>query len=399
MKKYDFETAVPRYDIGAPKWLQIKRFFPEEPEGIIPFSVADMELKLAPEISEGLIKFIEKYQIGYGKPTPKYFEAVKLWMKKRHNWDIETDWIVLSKGVINAFHEVVRTYSDEGDGIIMFTPIYYPMYAAITKNNRHLVESPLINNGTQYDIDFEQFEEIAKDPKNKVLLFCSPHNPGGRVWTKEELERIGKICIENDIIIGSDEIHFDILAPGVKHTVFSTISPEIAERTIIMTAPSKTFNLAGFETSNIIISNKELREQFIKAIERTFMDVRSNLLGMEACRLAYTEGDAWVDQVLELIDHNRQLVEDFYKKEMPQITCMKLEGSYLLWMDFSKLGIEDDELNRILREEAKLFFDDGQMFGKSGEGYQRWNLACPSKYIEEGLLRLKEALSKYVDFK
>lgn len=392
MKSYDFETVTPRYDIGAPKWLAIKNAFPDpkDRENIIPFSVADMELELAPEIRDGLKSFLDHYPVGYGKPTPEYLGAVCGWMKKRHNWDIKPEWIVCTRGVVNAFHECVRTYAQEGQGVIMMTPIYYPMYNAIRRNNRVLAECPLIDRGTGYEIDFNLLEELASKPENTMLLFCSPHNPGGRVWTREELEKIAEICIRNHVVICSDEIHFDLIMPGYQHTVFASLSEEVAQNCVIMTAPSKTFSLAGLETSNIIIPNEQLRKMFVTDVEKTFMDARCCLLGFEACRIAYTECGEWLDQVIELIHHNEMIVLDFLKKEFPEVTCHRMEGTYLLWMNFKSLNLDPKVLADRMRMGAKMFMDDGFVFGKSGEGYERWNLACPTKYVEEALERLKK---------
>lgn len=395
MKNYDFETVKPRYEIGAPKWLEIEKYFPDRPAGIIPFSVADMELPMAPEIRTGLKAFIDTYPLGYGKATKAYVQAVCNWMKKRHNWDIKPEWLVYTRGVVNAFHECVRTFTRVGDGVIMCTPIYYPMYGAILKNGRKLAECPLLNKGNRYEIDFDLLEELARKDENKMIIFCSPHNPGGRVWTREELSRVADICIRNHVLIASDEIHFDLLAPGVEHTVFANVSPEVAQHCVIMTAPSKTFNLAGLETSNIIIPNDTLRKQFRQEIQYTFMDDRCSLLGFEACRLAYTECSDWLDQLNALVARNAKVVVDFLKKEFPSVQCMDLEGTYLLWMDFSSLKIDPKEMSEALRREGKLFFDDGFVFGQVANGYERWNLACPTKYVEEALPRLKSVLDKH----
>ena len=394
MKQYDFTTVTPRYEIGAPKWLAIKKYFPDMPKDIIPFSVADMELPMAPEIVNGLQKFINKYPLGYGKATPEYKNAVCNWMKTRHNWEIKSEWLVSTRGVVNGFYECVKAFTALGEGVIMFTPSYYPMYTSISCNNRKLAECPLINTGKRYEIDFDLFEKLAADPKNKMLLFCSPHNPGGRVWSREELEKVGKICLKNNVIIASDEIHFDLLAPGVQHTVFASVSPEIANNCIVMTAPSKTFNLAGLETSNIIISNEKLRKRYLQEIATTFMDDRCCLLGFEACRIAYEQCADWLDQVNALIYKNRCMVVNFLAKEIPEVVCMDMEGTYLLWMDFSKLGIESKELAEMLKKDAKLFFDDGYLFGASANGFERWNLACPTSYVEAGLQRLKNTINK-----
>ncbi|UUX34059.1 MalY/PatB family protein [Fundicoccus culcitae] len=394
MKQYDFETVEPRYDVCAGKWSEIEEYFPDRPKDIIPFSVADMELPIAPEISEGLIEYIKKYPLGYANVTPEFNDSIQAWIDRRHNWSISTEWIVPVRGVIPGFKLAVQAYTKVNEGVILMTPVYYPMYSAIEGNNRKIVACPLINKQYQYEIDFDLLEKLAKDDNNTMLLFCSPHNPGGRVWTKDELARVAEICIENNVLICSDEVHFDLTAPGVTHHIFASLSEEVANHSVILTAPSKSFNVAGLESAYAIIPNEILRDQFIEANLKVFNSNRVVSLGFEATRLAYTEGEAWFDQVKQLIDKNHKIVIEFFEKEIPTIKCMDLQGTYLLWMDFSGLGIEDEVLTPLLKKEAKLFFDDGLMFGEEGRGYQRWNLAAPTKYIEEALLRLKDTITK-----
>lgn len=395
MSNYDFETVIRRTGVGSGKWDEIQNTLGYTPEGVIPFSVADMEFVTQPEIVEGLKHFLDTSVLGYAQPTREYKEAVKGWMKRRHGWEIENDWIQDTHGVINAFFTAVKAFTKEGEGVMLMTPVYYPMYFAAERNNRVLVENRLVRTGNTYEIDFEDFEKKAKDDNTKLLILCSPHNPSGRVWTKEELERIGRICIDNHVLIVSDEIHFDLLMPGYHHTVFASISGEFAENCIVCTAPSKTFNLAGLQTSNVIIKNRKLRERFLEELRKDDGNPKCNILGLEGCRLAYEKCEGWLEEAIQVIDRNRRLVEDFMAKEFPQVQVMKLEGTYLLWMDFNGLGIECHELARILKEEAYLFFDEGYIFGEMGAGFERWNLACPTKYVEEGLERMKKALSKY----
>lgn len=396
MKNYDFETVICREGVGSGKWDEISKTLGYTPEGVIPFSVADMEFMTAPEIVEGLKRFLDTNVLGYAQPTDAYKNAVKSWMKKRHGWDIDTQWIKDTHGVINAFFTAVKAFTKEGEGVMLMTPVYYPMYFAVSRNNRVLVENKLIRTGDTYEIDFDDFEEKAKDENTKLLILCSPHNPSGRVWSQEELERIGRICIDNHVLIVSDEIHFDLISPGYHHTVFASISEEFAQNCIVCTAPSKTFNLAGLQTSNVIIPNEKLREQFFGEMLKEDGNPKCNILGLEGCRLAYEHCEEWLEQVLTVIDRNRQIVTDFMAREFPQVQIMKLEGTYLLWMDFNGLGIECHELARILKEEAYLFFDEGYIFGDMGAGFERWNLACPTRYVEEGLERLKKVLDKYV---
>ncbi|KOA20829.1 cystathionine beta-lyase PatB [Clostridium homopropionicum DSM 5847] len=391
--KYNFSSVTPRYFVGSKKWNEIHEFLPGFAGDIVPFSVADMEFENAPEIREGLKAYIDKYILGYADPTKEFKDAVCSWMERRHNWHVKPEWILSSTGVIKAFYTAIRAFTKPGEGVMLMTPIYYPMYTAIEKNNRKLVKTSLVNLDGRYEVDWMDFEEKAKEPNTKLLILCSPHNPCGRVWTREELQRIGRICIDNGVIICSDEIHFDIVMPGYQHTVFASISEEFAQHSIICTAPSKTFNLAGMQTSNIIIPNKELREEFRNVELTECINPKCNILGYEANRIAYEECENWLEECLTVINKNRLMVEAFMEKEFPAVKITPLEGTYLLWMDFNALGIDYRDLAKLLREEAQLFFDDGYIFGDEGKGFERWNLACPTRYIEEGLERMKIALS------
>ncbi len=392
--KYDFQTVINRSNTGSAKWEQMKKLHPHLTENIVPFSVADMELKNAPEIVEGLKKYIDDTILGYTIPTESYLDSVCSWMKKRHNWDINAEWIVGSAGVVSAFFSAIKAFSNPGDGIIIMTPVYYPFYFSIEKNHRKLVKNPLINTGSSYVIDYEDLEKKTQDPSNKILLFCSPHNPTGRVWSREELEKIGEICLRNNVLIISDEIHFDLIMPDHKHTVFASISEELANNMVVCTAPSKTFNLAGMQASNIIIPNKQLRDGYLKEIESSgFFSL--GILSYKACEIAYMQCEDWLDQLIELIYHNHLELKKYIEENIPVIKVYDLEGTYLQWMDFSGLGISNEELEKLMHEEAMLFFDEGYLFGEEGNGYQRMNIACPTKVMMEGLERLRETLKNY----
>lgn len=391
---YDFNTILPRKNCGSMKWDELNAY--HCPEDIIPFSVADMELCTMPEIVEGLKKFLDQSILGYANPTPAYKDSVVQWMKRHHNWDASPEWIIDTPGVIHAFFSAVHAFTKPGDGILLMTPVYYPMYFAAQRNGRKLVSSSLINTNGVYTIDFEDFEAKAKLPDTRLCILCSPHNPSGRVWTVEELQRIHEICLANNVLVCSDEIHNDLIMPGHKHTVFASLSEEAAQNSIICTSPSKTFNLAGLQTSNIFIPNKTYRERFYAELLRHDGNPKCNILGLEGCRLAYTCGDAWLSQLLTLLETNRQLVTGFLHTHYPEVHVSPLEGTYLLWMDFRPLGIEPHALSRILKEEAYLFFDDGFIFGDLGAGFERWNLACPTHFISEGLKRLDNTLQQYL---
>lgn len=394
--KYNFETIGKRYHTGSKKWNELLDNGVREDEDIIPFSVADMEFNTAPEIVSALKEELDHFVLGYANPTEEYLDAVCRWMKERHGWDAKPEWILPAAGVIDAFFEAVKVFTKEGEGVMLMTPVYYPMYHAVNFNHRKLVDCPLVNKGDHYEIDFEDFERKAADENTKLLILCSPHNPCGRVWTHEELTRIGEICLKNHVLVVSDEIHFDLVMPGYKHIVFPSLSEEIANNCVLCTAPSKTFNLAGLQTSNIFIPNPELRAQYFEALKRTNPNPKCNLLGYRACEAAYRHCAPWLEQAIQVIDANRKLVEGFLAKEFPQIKVTRLEATYLLWMDWRGLGLPSKELERINHQEAKLFFDEGYVFGAQGDGFERWNLACPTRYVQEALDRMKAAYKKYV---
>lgn len=391
---YNFTSVNKRYHTGSAKWEEIRKILPGFDGDIVPFSVADMEFENAPGIREGLKKYIDTYVLGYANPTEEYYQAICGWMKRRHHWEIKKEWIIRTPGVIKAFFTAVNAYTKPGEGVMLLTPSYYPMYAAISENHRKRVSCSLVNRGGRYEIDWEDFEAKAKLPDTKLFILCSPHNPSGRVWTVDELTRMGRICIDNDVVICSDEIHFDIVMPGYQHHIFADLGEEFAQHSVICTAPSKTFNLAGLQNSNIIIPNKELYDRFYGLLCTEMTNPKCNILGYEANRIAYEECDEWLRQCLHVIDTNRKLVESYLSEHFPEVVVTPLEGTYLLWMDFNAMSIPYKELGEFLKKEAQLFFDDGYLFGEEGNGFERWNLACPTRYIEEGLERMKAAFDK-----
>lgn len=389
---YDFETLVPRNKMGSIKWEEMKRINPNVSQDIVPFSIADMEFKNPPEIMEGLKKYLDEVILGYTMPTEAYYDAVINWMKKKHNWSIDKESIVLTPGIVSALLTAVRAFLKPGDGVILLTPVYYPFFMAAKANQCSIVESQLKFNGTQYEIDFEDLEEKAKDPANKMLLLSNPHNPVGRVWTEEELKHIGRICIDNNVLIISDEIHFDLIMPGCRHTVFSNISKEFAGHSIICTSPSKTFNLAGMHTSNIIISNEEIRKKFTEA-NRNIGSGDLNTLGYKACELAYNKCEKWLEELIGVIEGNRKYFAGFMEENIPEIKPVRMEGTYLQWFDCRGLGMTYQELEHFMTQKAMLFLDEGYIFGHGGEGFERINLACPRHVLEKALVNFKKHLN------
>jgi cystathionine beta-lyase len=389
MTAYDFTTVVDRSAMGSAKWITMKQANPNVPAGIPPFSVADLDISNAPEIIDGLKDFLNTAVLGYTMATPEYIQSIVDWMKRRHAWSVAPEWITQSAGVVPAFFAAVRAFTEPGEGVIIQTPAYYPFYMAIELAHRTVARNPMVEADGHYGIDFDNLTDLAKDPKNRVLLFCSPHNPTGRVWTRRELERIAGIVCDNDLVLISDEIHFDLVMPGYHHTVFASVCDEIAQRSIICTAPSKTFNLAGMATSNIIIPNEELRAKFTAELTASgfFMP---NCLGYEACRLAYTKGEPRLQELIDLIARNHDLVKDYFAKYFPDLHVFDLEGTYLQWIDFRPLGKSADELERINTDRAMVFFDEGKVFGEEGVGFERMNLATPTAAVVAALERLRQ---------
>jgi putative C-S lyase len=352
-----------------------------------------MEFPVQPEIVSGVKDFLDHLVLGYAVPTPAYSQAVVNWMKRRRSWEVREEWIVQTPGVVSALYNGVEAYTESGDGVIIMPPVYYPFTMAVAENGRELVRVPLVQDGMTYTIDYTALEEKARDPRNKLLIFCSPHNPVGRVWTEEELLRVAEICLRNGVLVISDEIHFDLLLPGFTHTVYAALSEEAARNCIVCTAPSKTFNLAGMQTSNVVVPNKEMREKLKARILKSAFH-NPGVLGLKTCEIAYTQCEGWLDELLQVVAANYRLLKDFMGKNLPMIDVFPLEGTYLAWMDFRALGLDYKALEEFMIHDAELFLDEGAMFGIEGRGFERMNIACPSAVLEEALERLLKALKR-----
>ncbi len=388
--KYDFETLIDRSGCGSLKWNSMLEHKAEIPAGIVPFSVADMEFKNAPEILQGLKDYVDSHVFGYSVPTEEYLLTVCNWMKQRHDWEIKPQDIVCTHGVVPALAMLIAALCSPGDGVILMPPVYYPFFGVIEKNGCKPARCPLIYQNGSYRIDFELLEKTAAKKENKLLLFCSPHNPVGRVWTIEELQRVEEICRRHNVRIISDEIHFDLILPGHRHTVFSKAA-KYPEEIIVCTAPSKTFNLADLQTSNIILQREEDREKLARVRDRIF-DHAPSSIGLEACRIAYQKGLPWLEEALEVIAENYRFTVEFLSCRLPKIKPVELQGTYLLWLDCTALQKTAPQLEELMVNEANLFLDEGYLFGKEGAGFERVNLACPRWVLEEGLCRLEKAL-------
>lgn len=389
--KYDFETLVVRDKKGSSKWQDMMKIGGSVPQGVAPLSVADADLKLAPEIQEGLIDFLKSDPVfGYSCAQEDYYQTVISWMDRKLGYKIKKDWIVVSNGVVPALNDGVCALTEENDGVIVFTPVYYPFYKAITNHHRQIIRCPLINHQGHYSIDFELFEKLAQNSQNKLLILCSPHNPVGRVWTLKELEKIADICLKNNVLVISDEIHADLILPGHQHIPFATLGSKVADITITCTAASKSFNIAGLQGANIIIKNPDLRQQFQDAQSKRGFHAL-NTISYEATRLAYSKGEHWLKEFIALIETNYMVLSAFISEKLPNIIVTPLEGTYLVWLDLRAYQMSYQELEQRMKH-AYLFLDEGYVFGSEGEGFERMNIAVPTTVLISALERLYEEL-------
>ena len=390
--KYNFNEIIDRKGTNCLKYdFALER---GKPEGVLPLWIADMDFKAPPLVLERLSEIVNHGIFGYSDSKEKYFSVLKDWLERRFGWEVQEEWLVKTPGIVFAIACAIHAFTKEGDAVLIQQPVYYPFSETILDNERKLVNSPLKRNGDRYEIDFEDFEEKIVQEQVKLFIFCSPHNPVGRVWKKEELKKVGEICLKHGVIVVSDEIHSDFVYSGHKHTVFASLSKEISDITITCTAPSKTFNIAGLQISNIFIENPVLREKIKKAIARTGYS-QVNQIGLAACQAAYEGGEEWLEELKVYLAENIEYTREFLKEHLPKITLIEPEGTYLLWLDFKAYGLTEEEREELIVNEAGLWLDSGSMFGPDGEGYERINIACPRKTLEKALDQLKEVFSKY----
>ncbi len=386
--KYNFDEQIERANTECVKYDLRKELFGNE--NVIPLWVADMDFRTPDFVIEAMKKRLKYEVFGYALYPPKLYNSICRWVEKRHNYNIKSSWISFTPGIIPAISTSITAYTQPGDKILVMPPVYQPFFFSVTNNGRQLVENVLIEKNLKYEIDFEDLEIKLSDKRLKMLIFCSPHNPVGRVWTKEELERIGELCLKHDVILLSDEIHSDLIIANRKHIPIASLSPEIAEKTIMCIAPSKTFNMASLTASAVIISNEKLKYEFDKTIDK--IHLFGNSFSIEAMTAAYEKGEEWLEQLLTYIRGNYNFLKNYIKKFIPAVKVAPLEGTYLCWLDFSALRLEPDELQKLITEKARLGLNDGRMFGKGGENFQRINIACPRKTLEKAVNNLKQAI-------
>ena len=388
--EYDFDRITDRTGTLAIKYdLAAKR---GKPVDAISLWVADMDFPTAPCIQKALADRAAHGIFGYSRPDARYYDAVRNWFRDRHGFPLQDDWIVNSPGVVFAIATAIKAFTKEGEGVLIQKPVYYPFFNMIHALHRKVVNSPLRltegAGGLRYEIDFEDLEQKIVSERVKLFVFCSPHNPGGRVWTREELLRLSELCLRHNVLVLSDEIHSDITFAPARHTVYASLSEEAARHSIICTSPSKTFNLAGLQFSNIFIPNEGLRAAFQEEQDRTGYDEPS-LMGIIAATAAYAEGGDWFDAVRDYIRQNILFAEAYLAEHHPKIRVMRPEGSYLLWLDFSRFtDLSDTEISRRILHEAKVWLDYGRMFGEEGDKFQRINCATPRSILAEALERI-----------
>lgn len=390
MKQYDFDEVIERRGFGSIKWDFTDKYFPGN--DILPMWVADMDFRSPKPVIEALRKVADHGIFGYAGVPESYCNAVMAWMKKRHNWQIEKDWMVYSPGVVPALHMLITALTEPGDEVVVQPPVYYPFFDAIKCHDREILENPLQLRGSQYLMDLQDLEQKVT-PRTKMLILCSPHNPISRVWKKEELERLGEFCLEHNILVVSDEIHGDLVYTGFKHVPFASISELFAQNSITCTAASKTFNLPGLQTSNIIISNPNLRKRF-KEAERGYGFGSPNIFGIAATAAAYGLGEEWLTQLLTYLEGNIKFLQDFISQRIPGLKLIQPQGTYLLWLDFRECGMDQAQLGNFVRENARVALEPGFIFGCKENGFERMNIACPCSVLEEGLTRIEGAAAK-----
>jgi cystathionine beta-lyase len=386
---YNFDEIIDRRNTSTIKHDIIKAVFGTE--DILPMWVADMDFKTPDFIINRLKKRLEHEVLGYTFRGESFFSAVINWLKNQHQWEVKRDWISFSPGVVPALTLIVNALTKPGDKIIVQSPVYFPFFTTILNTGRQLINNQLVLENGKYKMDFQDLKKQI-DSRTKMILLCSPHNPGGRVWTKDELSELAGICLKNNILIVADEIHSDIILNGHKHIPIASLSEEVSNITISTYAPSKTFNLAGLSTSVVISSNKELLTAYDNYIGDFHLHM-GNIFGAVALEAAYTDGKQWLNEMIEYIEGNTALMREFAKKHSDKMSLMEPESTYLLWLDFSKLNMSDADLKNFMIKKAKLGFNHGPTFGAGGEGFQRMNVACPRSIVEKALSQLESAFN------
>ncbi len=388
-KNLDFDLIVDRRNTKCLKYdFAVERGMPKD---VLPLWVADMDFRTSSYIQEALIRQTEHGIFGYSEGKEEYFEAVKGWILKRHGWEVKSSWLVKTPGIVFALAMAVQAFTAYGDAVLIQSPVYYPFSEVIADNGRKIVSNTLVyGEDNRYHIDFQDFEEKIVQNKIRLFFLCNPHNPVGRVWTKEELIRLGDICLKHGVIVVSDEIHSDFAFVG-KHNVFAALKKEYEDITITCTSPSKTFNIAGAQISNIFVPNAVLRKALKAQIDAAGYS-QLNVFGLVACEAAYRYGEEWYQAMKKYVGDNIRFTKEYVTDNIPKVSMVEHEGTYLVWLNFRELGLDSEELEKLIIDKAGLWLDSGKIFGDSGIGFQRINVACPRSILAEALERIKNAV-------
>ena len=393
---YDFNQVITRHHTNSVKYDCAKYFCPGIPDDFIPMWVADMDFATPDDVKNAMIERIKKSIFGYTYITdPDYNAAIIGWMNRRFSWNIQKYTIIPCNGVVNALHHFVTLMTNPGEGVIIQPPVYPQFFNSIEMEGRKVVCNNLLYNDGYYTIDFDDLEQKAQDSKNTLMFVCSPHNPVGRVWTREEMEKVAEICLKYNVIWMVDEMHCDFIFPGHEFTSCMNLDKKFHEIIALYSSPGKTFNVAGLQPANIIIPNKELRKKYQWANTQAAYS-QGSLMGQLAVKVCYTKGAEWVDELVEYIYENVQYMSKFVKENFPKATMVQPEGTYLVWVDFSGYGFSNEELEHLMLEEAKLWLDSGIIFGPETAQFERFNVACPRVTVKQALTQLKDALDKHL---
>lgn len=386
--KYNFDETIDRCNTGSMKWDFCEKYL--DADDVLPMWVADMDFQAPAPVIDAVMKKAEHGVYGYAEESNSFYEAAARWQQRRHNWQVKTDWLQFSPGIVPAVHLLVQTFTRPGDKVIVQTPVYYPFFGAITTAGCQILSNPLKLEDGCYSMDFEDLEEKAKQAR--LLILCSPHNPGGILWRRDDLLRLGEICHKNNLLVISDEIHADLVLYQQKHWPFASLSEELAMNSITTVAPSKTFNLAGLQTSYVIAPNPDLAKAYRTALEKAAI-TRPNLFAIAASEAAYNYGEEWLDQLLAYLEETHRFMENFFEQEIPRLKIIKAQASYLAWIDCRQLGLSPEELKTFMLKKAGLGLNQGYIFGGGGEGFVRMNLGCPRSLVARALGKLRDAVN------
>ena len=386
---YSFDTIIERRNTDCAKWDGIERRFGVKGDDLLPMWVADMEFRPPEAVVKALVRRAEHGICGYPAGLEAYHHSIQGWMRRRHGWDLQGEWIASTPGVVCAVNLLIRTLTNRGEGVVLQPPVYHPFFRSVEENGCRVLHNRLRFDGGRYVMDLDDLER--KLDQAKLLVLCSPHNPVGRVWTREELIELGRLCLDRGVVVISDEIHCDLTLSGHSHTVFATLSEDLAQQSVVCTSPSKPFNLPGLQPGMVVIPNPRLRRDFQHTLRACGIS-EPNVFCLEAVKAAYEHGEPWLNDLLVYLEENHDFLRRFVEERIPRLRLVRAEGTYLAWLDCRGLGLEPEALQQHLLTHARLILNQGYTFGPGGEGFVRMNIGCPRAMLEDGLTRLERAV-------